>query len=1145
MSNAIFIVGYYRSGTSALSGALSRLGVKFYNEADPNEHNPLGFYEIPELIEYDVDLFNRLGVDWTDVRGLPAGWAERADLAGMLSRLEEILRRRFPPTEALWGLKHPHLCRTLPLYERAARQAGHDLRIAHIFRDPWTAAFSQQHKNGLARAHALLLWMSYVTSAERLARHLPRCWLTYQDLLASPEVELRRLGGELGLDFGAAGADGWQAASSYLTGQLNRSETLTREGLAKPLRALVEETWEAILNRRFTPDLWDEFAAGTADLVGFLTEIGASRGRVIPALAGSLAPGIVRIAAPAEALRPPEREDEGARIRLAALEDAAGLLPRVSVIIAAPSRRAHAVNDTLASLRAQWRAPDQIMVLSADPLTLPDTPCERVAATPGAMTQALCAAVNHAAETADYVAVLNAGDTLTPDACLRFALCAAQSGVEMIYCDEMVPREGGAWVRRKPGWDVTRLRQAAYIGDWVWYGAKALRAAGGLDPARAGAEEYDLQLRLAEQEAMVTRLPEALFTRAPESRRDDILPDEFCTRAAEALQAHLARAGLLAQVQARQYAGLFHHSRELADPGTSIIMLCDGGDIPRLDQWLTTLLTGPALSGPIILAGAALEPGLVNYLTTVTQQGVALEGKVLAVPPAPDLRPGSALKAALALVPTALVAVLDVRAMPVTPLWAEGLRARLADPKVAMAGARLLVPLGNEAEQAQVQGPIVLGADTRLGAGHLPDDPGPGGWLLVDQEASALSPPGLLARTEALRACAIPDDLAGDALWITLGAQLRQRGGRLVWTPDVSFLAPAELVRVDAAHEARRHDAALPWADPYHHPALSLHGDLLAPEPRNGLIRSYPADPRSLLLSGGPEPGACVLNAARALRRLGSLEADWAPERPDAADLGRRAANGWVRVNPARPAQPFSPPYRAVFTAPPEPEALPVLAEAAELYATSPALAAMLRPLVPAGRQVRLWRPALYRPLWADLKIGIGLNTKPRILWVDEGMTPPWIAELMNSVLESASWIVVERAGSSYSGSVSRIQPPDSEYGWAQAMAELGPQILIRPAGDAAHADHYPALLAAAAGCHVLVDERLDLPSGFAAARLPATPEAWVRALQQAIADLPETLRRGQAMRAAALALPSIEENLPPWANLEPDGAFALSRAAE
>ena len=165
----------------------------FINEANPNEHNPLGFYEIPELIELDVELFNRLGVDWTDVRGLPDGWAERADLAQLLARLDDSLRRRFTQEDRLWGLKHPHLCRTLPLYERAAKQAGHTPHVVHIFRDPWTAAASQSRKNGLSRAHALLLWMSYATDAERQARHLPRSWLTYHDLLAQPAAQLRRI----------------------------------------------------------------------------------------------------------------------------------------------------------------------------------------------------------------------------------------------------------------------------------------------------------------------------------------------------------------------------------------------------------------------------------------------------------------------------------------------------------------------------------------------------------------------------------------------------------------------------------------------------------------------------------------------------------------------------------------------------------------------------------------------------------------------------------------------------------------------------------------------------------------------------------------------------------------------------------------
>ncbi len=193
-------------------------------------------------------------------------------------------------------------------------------------------------------------------------------------------------------------------------------------------------------------------------------------------------------------------------------------------------------------------------------------------------------------------------------------------------------------MRHKPGWDVTRLRQAAYIGDWVWYGARAVQRLGGFDPARAGAEEFDLQLRLAEAGAKVERVPEALFTRSPQSRRDDIRADVFCARAAEAVQAHLQRAGLPAEVQNRQHLGLFHHMRMVADPGTSIIMLCDGARDPGAGPLAHHAAHRPAAYRPGDSGRRGAEQRrCIIYLTAVTQQTEALEGKVLAVPPVPGL----------------------------------------------------------------------------------------------------------------------------------------------------------------------------------------------------------------------------------------------------------------------------------------------------------------------------------------------------------------------------------------------------------------------------------------------------------------------------------------------------------------------------
>jgi len=465
-----------------------------------------------------------------------------------------------------------------------------------------------------------------------------------------------------------------------------------------------------------------------------------------------------------------------------------------------------------------------------------------------------------------------------------------------------------------------------------------------------------------------------------------------------------------------------------------------------------------------------------------------------------------------------------------------------------MAGARTLVPTGSDARQASVHGPIVIGADTRLGAGHTPDDPGPGGWLLVDQEASAIAPPGLLVRTAALQACQFPA-LSGDALWIDLCAQLRGSGARLVWTPDVSFIASPEAVQLDGASHFRTGTAAaksLPWADPYHHPSLSLHGDLLTTESRTGLIRAVPADKNSLLVSGDPVAGAAVLNAARALRRAGMAEADWAPELPGAADLGRRAAAGWVRINPLLAPHPHSPVYTAIYSAIPEQEAVPALAAAAQVFATSPSLVTQLRRLGTPGQPIALWRPSLSPCIWQELTFGTGLNTKPRVLWFDEGIAPPWLVDLINETLDCASWIVVERKGASYAGAVARIAPQESEFAWAQAMAELGPQIMVRPAANVTHADHYPTLLAAAAGCHILTDDRLDTPPSLGALTLPSRAVAWTEALKAAIADLKTTLEHGRAARAAVLALPGLESAPPPWLPFTPAaGSASLRTAAE
>jgi hypothetical protein len=1110
MPDAIFIAGYYRSGTSALAGALQLLGVTVHNDAEANEHNPLGFFEIPELIELDVDIFAHLGIEWSDLRGLPPGWQANPGMAHFLARLDEILRRRFT-AEPLWAIKHPHLCRLLPLYERAARQAGHKPHVINITRDPWVIADSQFRKNGLTRAHALLLWLGYLVSCEQQSRHLPRSWVTYQDLLADPAAQIGQIECDLGIPLARRLPDGLRQACAFPAGRLNRSVVSLPDGLYPPLRRFTSQVWDAILSGDFTAGTWDGFAQTCGELTGFLGEIGRSQAVAVAGFSRPHAPPS-RLAA--AALRPPERLDAGAQQRLLALAALAPALPSLHVLIAAPPNRAHAIGVTLESLRAQWHAADAITVISVDPFD--DLAHATLAAPPeaGALTAMVCAQLNQAAT--DYMAVLNAGDTLQPDACLRFALAAARGGADMIYCDEIVEGDGGAWVRHKPGWDITRLRQAAYIGDWVWYRGETLRRLGGFDPARAGAEEFDFQLRLAEGDARVERLPEALFTRAHLSRRDNISSPIFGARALDAIADHFGRIGIAGTVRPRTHLGLFEHVREAPDPGTSVILLCGGADVSDLEWWTNDLAASRALTGPLILTGAGLAPEPAAFLAGIAGQEAALAGLVRAVSPPPAL-PGAALAAALALVTSEFLLLIDARSRPLTPGWGQALLNRLADPGVAMAAGRLLAPVGEPVRFA-VQGPIIPGAEARLGATHLADDPGPGGWLAVDQEAGAAAPAALIARTASLAACDLSGELSGDAFWSMICGQIRAAGARIVWTPDVSFIALPETIEAGAAKFAGAE---------FHHPALALRGDLLALEQRTGLIRAAPFDPESLLITGPANTGYSLLNAARSLRGIGAMEASWAPEPLTPAEICRRAPSSWVRINPVLTA---AHPYAAVFTQSPGPDHRAAIIGAARLFATSPALAAQLRKHAAPGQAVTLCRPALSRAVWHDVALTTGLNTSPRILWIDEGFAPPWLPELINQTSAAATWIVVEHPGAQYAGATLRMKAPEDEQGWARDLCGLAPQIFLRPAHWQADADHYPALLAAAAGCACFVDDRLDVPESLAAQRLPNNFSAWQSALQSAIADLSLTLERGAAARQAALGLQAIEDAAPLWA---------------
>lgn len=199
-NTALIILGMHRSGTSALTGALSLAG------ADPGpslippskEINPKGFWEHREIVSINERLLYALGAAWHDDRPLPEEWWLRPEISGFRERLIAVLERDFTRSP-IWILKDPRLCRLMPLWLELLGQF--DLKPCFIIclRHPLEVAASLEKRDGIHPERACLLWLEHLVESERWTRGQSRVLITYGQLLADWRAIVRQISSEIGL----------------------------------------------------------------------------------------------------------------------------------------------------------------------------------------------------------------------------------------------------------------------------------------------------------------------------------------------------------------------------------------------------------------------------------------------------------------------------------------------------------------------------------------------------------------------------------------------------------------------------------------------------------------------------------------------------------------------------------------------------------------------------------------------------------------------------------------------------------------------------------------------------------------------------------------------------------------------------------
>lgn len=180
---AVVILGMHRSGTSAVAGVASRLGLATPRSLLPaSDDNPSGFYESLRIVTANFALLQRAGCAWNACLMFEPDQLDGAMQPDDLRFLLDTLRQEYGDAGS-FVMKDPRLCLTLPAWLPALQAMGTEVRVLLVARHPAEVVRSLAARNNLPEEETAPHWLHHMLEAERLTRELPRAVVQYDALM--------------------------------------------------------------------------------------------------------------------------------------------------------------------------------------------------------------------------------------------------------------------------------------------------------------------------------------------------------------------------------------------------------------------------------------------------------------------------------------------------------------------------------------------------------------------------------------------------------------------------------------------------------------------------------------------------------------------------------------------------------------------------------------------------------------------------------------------------------------------------------------------------------------------------------------------------------------------------------------------------
>ena len=839
--------------------------------------------------------------------------------------------------------------------------------------------------------------------------------------------------------------------------------------------------------------------------------------------------------------------------------------------------------DTLDSLAAQLYANWRLTVVSdaPPPAELSEVAVVRWRERSSLAAEFACAELLAGAE-GDWVGWLPAGVRLAPHALLRLAdHIDARPHWKYVYTDsDHVDATGRRCAPRfRPDCNLDLLRSTPYMGEVCFVARDALAAAG--DALAPEAAAYDLALRVLDAcgEDAIGHVADVLWHAPLEcaEARD--------SRAARrALEAHLARRGIAAQVSAGLLAGTFRVRYRWAERPLVSVLVCAKDRLELLRPAIESVLgkTAYAARELLVVDAGCEDPDALAWLDSLGR-----EGRARVLRPAQPLSPAAAVNAAARAAQGEYLLLLAPDTEVVQPEWLERMLEHAQRPEVGIVGARLVYPETGVLRHAG----IVLGlggAAGRVGdgAGDL-HAAGPLGRFQVDQNYAAVSGACLLVRRSLFASLGGLDSERFPDLYADVDLCLRaaEAGFKVVWTPYATLVQHGAEEATDGSPQAlaqaaerleRAHSALYgKWlARIAHDPAYNRHLSLLYTDMRveTAIVvnweREFHDRPRVLGVSVGGGCGEYRVNAPlRALSRAGLAQTDLVqPERFHQARL--LSVSEVARAAPARllyhaalaegqlesmarirrelglpivfglddlvtdvPRTNSS--YRYAFR-----DARRRLRRALALcdraVVTTEPLAALCREL--GAAQVHVVPNRIERALWDGLRPARRRGPRPRIGWAGAQQHAgdlALLAEVVAATADEADWVFFGMCPEPLRRYAREVHPFEAGFvDYVRRLASLGLDLAVAPLEVNAFNEaksNLRLLEYGMLGWPVVCSDILPY-RGAPVARVPNEPAAWIAAIRERLNDLEAARREGERLRQWVLAHHVLEDRIGQWA---------------